>query len=155
MARRFLGASGQLKVTDTPALKVQLHSADGATRDGVPYLPATFTANGLSASYAGGSTAFSLAVDAGTSIGHAVQVRISYDLTANGSWDRVETYNYFATDPVVGAENYTQSKGLHSSTGEFGNLVNGRIQVEVWSVLPGVSGVAPAVLGGSSITMPY
>ncbi|MET0967002.1 MAG: glycosyl hydrolase [Nakamurella sp.] len=155
VANRFLGASGQLTVTDTPTLNVQLESADGATRDGVPYHPATFTATGLTASYTGGSTAFSLAIDSATSIGHAAAVRISYDLTANGSWDRVETYNYFATDPVVGAENYTHSKGLHSSTGQLGNLRNGKVQVEVWSVLPGVSGGAPSVLGGSSITLPF
>ena len=94
-------------------------------------------------------------MDSGTSIGHAVQVRVSYDLTANGSWDRVETYNYFATDPVIGTENYNQSRGTHSSSGQLGNLVNGKIQVDVWSVLPGVSGGPPSVLGGSSITLPF
>ena len=155
VAKRFFGESGQLKATDTPTLKVQLHSADGATRDGVPYQPATFTASGLTASYAGGSTAFTLAVDSGTSIGHAVQVRVSYDLTANGSWDRVETYNYFATDPVVGTENYTQSRGVLSSTGQLGNLLNGKVQLEVWSVLPGVSGGPPSVQGRSSVMLPF
>ena len=42
----------------------------------------------------------------------AAQVRVSYDLTGNGSWDRVETYRYFATDPVAGYEHYTQAAGL-------------------------------------------
>jgi hypothetical protein len=37
----------------------------------------------------------------------------------------------------------------------LGNLSNGKVQVEVWSVLPGVSGGPPSVLGGSSITLPY
>ena len=61
---------------------------------------------------AGGATAFALAVDSGTAVGNAAQLRVSYDLTGNGSWDRVETYRYFATDPVSGAENYTQRVGL-------------------------------------------
>jgi endoglucanase Acf2 len=155
VGKRFLGPSGQLTVANDATLNVQLHSADGATRDGVPYYPATFTASGLTAAYNGGSTAFSLAVDSGFSIGNAVQVRVSYDMTGNGSWDRVETYNYFATDPVAGVENYTQSRGTHSSTGQLGSMVNGKVRVEVWSVLPGVSGGPPSVLGGSSLTMPF
>ena len=78
---------------------------------------------GLTASYGGGTTAFALAVDSGTAVGNAAQLRVSYDLTGNGSWDRVETYRYFATDPVSGAENYTQRVGLLSSSGTLGNLV--------------------------------
>ena len=80
-----------------------------------PIRQATFTATGLTASYAGGATAFALAVDSGTAVGNAAQLRVSYDLTGNGSWDRVETYRYFATDPVAGAETYTQRVGLLSS----------------------------------------
>ncbi|MEP6563302.1 MAG: glycosyl hydrolase, partial [Nakamurella sp.] len=154
-AVRFLGASGRLNVTDSPTFGLAMHSADGATRDGQPYRPAIFTASGLTASYLGGTTAFSLAVDSGTSIGNAIQVRVCYDFTADGSWDRVETYKYFATDPVAGTESYTQASGLLASTGRPANLVNGKVQVEIWSALPGVSGGPPSVLGGSSITMPY
>ncbi|MET0866414.1 MAG: glycosyl hydrolase [Nakamurella sp.] len=152
---RFLGASGQLKLSDTPAFRLQLRSADGATRDGEPYHPATFTAGGLTGDYVSGSTAFSLAVDSGTSVGNAVQVRVSYDLTANGSWDRVETYKYFPTDPVVGAETYLQSRGLLSATGHLGDLENGAVRVEVWSVLPGAGVGPPSLVAGSSITLPY
>ena len=79
--------------------------------------------------------AFDLFVDAGTSVGSATQVRISYDLTGNGSWDRVETYRYFPTDPVVGYEHYTQNQQLLSSTGTLGAMTGGKIKVEVWSAI--------------------
>ena len=48
------------------------------------------------------ATALGISVDAGTSVGNATQVRVSYDLTGNGSFDRVETFRYFATDPIPG-----------------------------------------------------
>ncbi len=81
-------------------------------------------------------------------------MRVSYDLTGNGSWDRVETYRYFATDPVSGYEHYTQAKGLHSSSGALGNLSNGNVRVEVWSAI----GSAPSTLGignQSTLRLPY
>ena len=65
-----------------------------------------FTATGLTGAYGGGGTAFDLFVDAGTGVGNATQVRVSYDFTGNGSFDRVETWDYFATDPVTGYEHY-------------------------------------------------
>ena len=37
----------------------------------------------------------------------------------------METYRYFATDPVTGYEHYTQNAGLSSATGTFGALSNG------------------------------
>ena len=64
---------------------------------------------------------------------------MSYDLTGNGSWDRVETYRYFATDPVPGAERYTQNAGVVSAGGQLCDLSGGRVQVEIWSALPGGS----------------
>lgn len=63
------------------------------------------------------------------------QVRVSYDLTGNGSWDRVETYFYFATDPVAGWEHYTQGSGLKSATGSLGAFSNGKVQVEIWNAI--------------------
>ncbi|GAB3932445.1 hypothetical protein GCM10027614_01650 [Micromonospora vulcania] len=83
-----------------------------------------------------------------------MQVRLSYDLTGNGSWDRVETYRYFATDPVTGYEHYTQTAGLQSSTGALGNLVGGTVRAEVWSAI----GNNPTTLGlgnTSVIRLPY
>ena len=46
-----------------------------------------------------------------------MQARVSYDLAGTGSYSRVETYRYFATDPVPGTETYTQAVGLRSSPG--------------------------------------
>jgi hypothetical protein len=83
-----------------------------------------------------------------------VQVRLSYDLTGNGSWERVETYRYFATDPVPGYEHYTQAAGLQSSSGTLGNLANVTVKVEVWSAIGG----SPSTLGLgnlSVVTRPY
>jgi hypothetical protein len=108
----------------------------------------------LTARYLGGLSAFTLAVDSGTSVGNAAQIRVAYDLTGNGSWDRVETYHYFATDPVVGAENYTQQLGLLSVRGGMGDLVGGAVRVEVWSAITG-SGTPPTVGAGSVITLPF
>lgn len=102
-----------------------------------------FTATGLDLTYAGGQTTFDLFLDAGNAVGNGVQMRVSYDLTGNGSWDRVETYRYFATDPVPGYERYTQQSGLHSATGTLGNLSNGTVKVEVWSAI----GNNPSTLG--------
>lgn len=76
----------------------------------------------------------------------ATQVRVSYDLTGNGSWDRVETYRYFATDPVNGHEHYTQAAQLSSATGTLGNLSCGSVKVEVWSAI----GNQPTILGTGS-----
>ena len=128
--------------------------ADGATHDGTPYQPSVFTASGLTSGYHGGTTSFALSVDSGVAVGNAVQVRVSYDLTGNGSWDRVETYRYFATDPVPGAERYTQHAGLVSASGQLGDLTGGRVQVEIWSALPG--GSTPATVGAdSSLVLPF
>ncbi len=91
----------------------------------------------------GKAPTFDLFVDAGTSVGSATQVRISYDLTGNGSWERVETYRYFPTDPVVGYEHYTQNQQLLSSTGTLGDLAGGKVKVEVWSAI----GNQPSALG--------
>ncbi len=44
----------------------------------------------------------------------------------------METYTYFATDPVSGWEHYTQAAGVKTATGALGNLANGSVRVEVW-----------------------
>ncbi len=103
--------------------------------DGTPHHPAVFTATGVTGDHDGGTTRFSVPVDAGTEVGLATQVRVSYDLTGDGSWERVETYRYFATDPVPGDETYAQSAGLASSSGSLGDLRSGTVRVEVWSAL--------------------
>ncbi|URN11982.1 hypothetical protein LUW77_09885 [Streptomyces radiopugnans] len=80
---------------------------------------------------------------------------MSYDLTGDGTFDRVETYRYFATDPVDGWEEYDASRaGLKSASGSLGDLKGGTIRVEVWSAI----GNAPAKLrvgSGSVLTVPF
>ncbi|MFJ6573017.1 glycoside hydrolase family 16 protein [Streptomyces sp. NPDC091292] len=142
-----LGAAGS-------ASTVTLASAGGGNFDGAPNNPQTFTATGVSGTYTGGSTAFDLFVDAGSTIANAQQARVSYDLTGDGSWDRTETYNYFATDPVPGYEHYTQAKGLKSATGSLGNMSNGKVRVEVWNAI----GNGSSTLGTgnqSQVTIPF
>ncbi|MFF0154968.1 glycosyl hydrolase [Micromonospora sp. NPDC005203] len=141
-----LGAAGSAATTTVAA-------ANG-NHDGTPTNAQVFTATGLNLAYSGGQTAFDLLVDAGTAVGNGVQVRISYDLTGNGSWDRVETLRYFATDPVPGYERYTQSTGLASATGTLGTLSNGTVRVEIWSAI----GNNPSTVGignQSVVRLPY
>ena len=85
---------------------------------------------------------------------NATQVRLSYDLTGNGSVDRVETYRYFATDPVPGYEHHTEAGRLQSSSGALGDLAGGTVTVQVWSAIGG----APTTLGvgnGSVLRLPF
>ncbi|WP_082801433.1 glycosyl hydrolase [Herbidospora cretacea] len=133
-ANRYPQSNGTLPGTTGAAGTVTLAAANG-NRDGVPTNAAVYNATGLTATYNGAATTFDVFVDAGTNVGNATQVRVSYDLTGNGSWDRVETYTYFATDPVSGYEHYTQAAGVKSATGALGNLANGSVRVEVWSAI--------------------
>ena len=129
-------------------------AAANGNHDGTPANPQVFTATGLTGTFTGGATAFDLAVDAGTAVGNGVQIRVSYDLTGNGSVERVETYRYFATDPIPGAERYRQTQGLLSATGTLGNMSGGTVRVEVWNAIGG----APTILGvgnSSTVTLPY
>ncbi|RGC65190.1 Glycosyl hydrolase family 81 [Micromonospora sp. MW-13] len=141
-----LGAAGGAASTTVAA-------ANG-NHDGTPTNARVFTATGLNLGYAGGQTAFDLFLDAGAAVGNGVQVRVSYDLTGNGSWERVETYRYFATDPVAGYEHYTHAAGLAASSGTLGNLTGGTVRVEVWSAI----GNNPTTLGlgnQSVVRLPY
>ena len=153
-ATRYLQAGGVLAAAAGATGTAVVPKASG-DNDNVPHNPLTFTASGLNLAYtAGAATAFDLCVDAGTSVGNATQVRVSYDLTGNGNVDRVETYRYFATDPVTGWEHYRSSVGLHSASGTLGNLVNGTVRVDLWSAI----GSAPTTtsLGGlSTVTLPF
>ncbi|MEV4616544.1 glycosyl hydrolase [Kitasatospora sp. NPDC049258] len=122
----------------------QLPSAGGGNHDGTPYLAKGYEVRNLSGTLKpGGATDFDLYLDAGSAVGLGQQVRVSYDLTGDGSFDRVETYRYFATDPVAGWERYAgATAGLAAATGALGNLDHGTVRVEVWSAI----GSAPAQL---------
>ncbi|MGP4114723.1 glycoside hydrolase family 16 protein [Streptomyces sp. 4N509B] len=142
-SQRYLTAGGGLGAAGSSPATATLASAGGANHDGTVTNPQTFTASGLTGSHTGGSTAFDLLVDAGTAVAVGQQVRVSYDHTGNGSWDRTETYHYFATDPVNGYEHYTEGRGLKSVTGSHADLAGGRVRVEVWNAI----GNAPSTLG--------
>ncbi|WP_431783561.1 glycoside hydrolase family 16 protein [Streptomyces chumphonensis] len=139
----YLRDGGGLGEAAPPSGTATLASADGRNHDGTPHAARTFTARGVTGDYTGGTTAFDLFVDAGTTVGNGQQVRISYDRTGDGSWERSETYHYFATDPVPGFEHYTAERGLHSATGALGDMVNGTVRVEVWNAI----GTGPSTLG--------
>ena len=149
----FPQTDGQLTTKPSPDGQLTLASSGGRTRDGKPYQPVALMASDLWLTPSGGATAFVLEVDAGLMIGAAIQARVSYDLTGDGSWDRVETYRYFATDPKAGPEQYTQSVGLLSSEGRLGAMRGGVARLEVWSAL----GEGGSVIGlpGSALTIPF
>ncbi|MYX77352.1 glycoside hydrolase family 16 protein [Streptomyces sp. SID3915] len=139
-----LRSGGALGAAQSAASSVTVASAGGGNHDGTPHSPQTFTATGITRAYDGGSTRFDVFADSGTTIANGQQVRVSYDRTGDGTWDRTETYQYFATDPVPGYEHYTQAKGLKASTGSHGNLVGGTVKVEIWNAIgdgPGTVGV--------------
>ncbi|WP_399014841.1 glycoside hydrolase family 16 protein [Streptomyces sp. FIT100] len=131
----YLRTGGGAGDATASATTVTLASAGGANHDGTPHNPQVFTSGPITRTYDGGSTRFDLLVDAGTTVANGQQVRVSYDRTGDGSWERTETYHYFATDPVAGYEHYTQARGLQSATGTHGNLTNGRVRVEVWNAI--------------------
>lgn len=125
---------------------MSISSAGGQNWDGTPHNPVVFERCDVNGSYAGGSTSFDLFLDAGSVVANGTQLRVSYDFTGNGSWDRVETYRYFATDPVPGWEHYTQTVGLHSSSGSLASFANGKVRVEIWNAI----GNGPTTLGTAS-----
>ncbi|NQX68276.1 IPT/TIG domain-containing protein [Paenibacillus alba] len=124
------GAAGTGATTNTIA------SAGGTNHDGTPTNATTYLIAGLNGTYdATKATGFNLFVDAGANVGDGLQVQVQYDFTGDGTWDRTETYNYFATNPVVDWENYTQGQGLKSAAGSFANLVNGKVRINVWNAI--------------------
>ncbi|TDQ48244.1 glycosyl hydrolase [Actinorugispora endophytica] len=127
---------GTLSGTPGAAADLDIPSAGGANHDGTPANPAVFEIDDVTATHdTGQTTRFTLPVDSGSSVGNAVQARVSYDLQGDGTFDRIETYNYFATNDLPGWETYTQAQGTRSSTGQLGDLDNGTVRLELWSAL--------------------
>jgi len=149
----FPQADGLLTAAAAAGGSVTLAPTDGQTRDGEPYRPVAFTAANLWLAPTGGTAQFALTVDAGHTVGSAAQARVSYDLTGDGSWERVETYRYFATDPVAGAERYTQDSGLLSGVGTLGAMTGGVVQLEVWAALG--EGGPTVELAESELLLPF
>lgn len=125
-------APGTLASTDT------VPSAGGVNRDGTPTNPLVYQIGNLRGVYqAGGQTQFALFADALNHGQTAVQARVSYDFDGNGTWDRVDSYRYFAINDVTNWEQYTHviRNGIQFSTGAFADFQGGSIKFEVWSAL--------------------
>jgi len=131
------GAPGLLSTTPGAGASTDsVPGAGGVNHDGSPTNPLVYTLSGLTATFdSTRSTQFTLYVDAGAHVGDAVQLRVSYDFTGDGAFDRVETYRYFPTNDLSGWEAYTQAQGLQSASGAFANLSNGSVRIEVWAAL--------------------
>ncbi|MEV0609138.1 glycosyl hydrolase [Polymorphospora rubra] len=130
----FVRSAGALSTSaGGGATTVTLPAANG-NWDGTPNNQVTHRICGLRGAHSG-STQFALHVDAGTAVGAGIQARVSYDFTGTGNYSRVETYHYFATDPVTGTETYTQAAGLRSSSGSFAAMNNGCVRLELWNAI--------------------
>ncbi|MBT2492014.1 glycoside hydrolase [Streptomyces sp. ISL-96] len=142
--------------TGTTATTDTIASAGGANHDGTPHQPLTYTVKGVNGTLKSGTpTTFRLQLDAGTTVGLGQQARVSYDLTGDGTYDRTETYQYFATDPVAGWEQYTQARGLKSATGTPGDLKGGTVRLEVWSAIGNGTAQLRTGTGDSVLVIPY
>ncbi|MFG2291818.1 glycosyl hydrolase [Streptomyces sp. NPDC048603] len=131
-------------------------SADGANHDGTPYKPLVYEARNVSGTLrANGTTAFRLPVDAGGAVALGQQVRVGYDLTGDGTFDRTETYHYFATDPVPGWEVYDQTRGLKAITGTLGDLRGGTVRLEVWSAIGSADSRLQTGTDAAVLVIPY
>ena len=123
-------AAGGGAATDT------IPSAGGTNHDGTPTNALVYNSGAITATYnSAQTTQFALYLDSLTAVANGVQARVSYDFTGDGTFDRVETYNYFPTDPVNGYELYTQAQGVKTATGTFANLSNGKVKLEVWNAI--------------------
>ena len=128
VASTLSASAGSGALTDT------IPTAGGGNYIGTPHDPLTYTISGVTGTYnSAQTTQFALYLDSLTAVGNGIQARVSYDFTGDGTYDRIETYNYFPTDPVTGWETYTQAQGQSTATGTFTNLSNGKVKLEVWN----------------------
>jgi endoglucanase Acf2 len=131
-----------------------LGARQGADAVGDPATGLTVTAEHVTGKFGGLRTAFDLGIDAGTNVGNGTRFRVSYDLQGDGTWDRIESYPYFATDPAPGFERYTSAnRPVETVEGTLGDMVDGRIRVEVWNVLG--TGAATVDLATSIVKVPF
>ena len=130
----YLGTSGSFLAAPGTAATTTRAPRTGGDAVGDASAGLVLTANNLNGTFAGSRTAFDIGVDT-LGVGNATRIRVSYDLTGDGTYDRIETYNYFPTDPVPGYERYTADRGSAEVVGDLGALVDGSMKVELWNVL--------------------
>lgn len=116
--------------TSSADVEIDFSQQTGPSRD-VPSNPLSYTATGLNGSFNGGALAFNFPVDAGSHVADGIQFRLSYDFDGDGKVDRVETYDWFATDAGQGDENYGGAK-LLTATGQMKDMRNGSVKVDLW-----------------------
>jgi endoglucanase Acf2 len=156
----YLRSGPALSTSAGAAAGTQTVTAANGNWDGNPHNPVTYRVCGITGAPNGAQTAFALHVDAATTVGQGIQARVSYDFTGGGNYGRVETYRYFATDPVTGTEQYTQAAQLASSTGTLSAMSNGCVRLEVWNAIgnaPTTVRVDATAANGrqSTLTIPY
>ena len=168
--------SNMVYLIDGAALNVSselnFETRSGATTDtvpasnnshmGTPHNPLIYTIDNVTGIYNGANTVFNLYLDAYNTVGLGTQARIDYDFDGNGTYERTETYHYFATNPVPDWEAYTEVSfgGLDNATGTFSNLNNGTIRLQVWRAIGnGTTDIrtSATIAEGqqSQITLPY
>ena len=147
------GAGGALVPAPGAPGTLEVPAARGVDMASEPPGALVLQATGLTADATGGSTAFDVALDAGSRIGNGTRLSVQYDLTGDGTWDRVEVYRYFATDPVPGSERYTQAVGVERATGTLGDLRGGTVRVALWNAVG--SGPSTVGTGDSVLELPF
>jgi hypothetical protein len=158
--RFFLRSGPALSTVAGNAAGTQTVTAANGNWDGNPHNPVTYRTCGITGATNGTATQFALHVDAGGGVGQGIQARVSYDFTGGGTYGRVETYRYFATDPVAGTEQYTQAAGLASSSGTLSAMNHGCVRLEVWNAIgnqPTTVRIDATAADGrqSTLTIPY
>jgi hypothetical protein len=156
----YLRSGPALSTTAGGAATTQTVTAANGNWDGNPHNPVTYQACGITGALNGAQTQFVFHVDAATAVGQGIQARVSYDFTGGGTYGRVETYRYFATDPIAGTEQYTQAAGLASATGTLAAMNHGCVRLELWNAIgnaPTTVRVDATAANGnqSTLTIPF
>jgi hypothetical protein len=150
----YLTAGGALAADPGSAATAVLGARSGPDAVGDPSTGLTATLEHVTGEFGGLRTTFDVGVDAGANVGNGTRLRVSYDLDGDGSFDRVESYRYFATDPVPGFERYTSAnQAMESSEGTLGDISDGTIKVEVWNVLGNATSLVN--LADSVVEVPF
>eukprot|EP01114_Cavostelium_apophysatum_P015826 TRINITY_DN4399_c0_g1_i3.p1 TRINITY_DN4399_c0_g1~~TRINITY_DN4399_c0_g1_i3.p1 ORF type:complete len:1600 (-),score=362.71 TRINITY_DN4399_c0_g1_i3:1191-5990(-) len=90
------------------------------------------------------STSVHVFADGGDTPGQAIQARVSYDWTNDGTWDRIESFSLLAMDPQPEKyEEYSHSSynlkfpnpAMIKGNSNYMTLNNGSVRLELWQAL--------------------